>query len=323
MAADTRAGERAAGQVVVITGPTAVGKSDWALALAEVLPIEIVSCDSAQVFRGLDIGTAKPDAATRARVPHHLLDLRDPAERYSAGEFVADASAAIHAIHARGRLPVVVGGTMLYLRALLQGLAPLPPARADIRAQIDARAARDGWPALHAELARLDPEAAARIHANDRQRIQRALEVFHATGRPISAWQAANAAATRPFEFRCCALVPTDRPALHARIAARFAAMMAAGFLDEVRALHARPDLTADHPAIRAVGYRQLWRHLAGELGLEASVEQGIAATRQLAKRQLTWLKSSLLLDNLDPQAPGAFAAWRARTAAGWHPPML
>ncbi len=308
--------EASRGPVVVLTGPTGAGKSDWALALAERAPLEIVSCDSAQVFRGLDIGSAKPAAAPRARIPHHLLDLRDPADRYSAGEFVADATAAIRGIHARGRLPVVVGGTMLYVRALLHGMAPLPKADAMLRAAIDARAAREGWPALHAELARLDPQAAARIHTNDRQRIQRALEVFRATGTPISAWQAGAPRAHSEFAFHACALVPADRAALHARIARRFAAMMAAGLLDEVRRLHARGDLTREHPAIRAVGYRQLWQHLDGECDLDTAIGRAIAATRQLAKRQLTWLKSSLLLEKLDPLDPGAEALWVARAAA-------
>ncbi|MGE0582302.1 MAG: tRNA (adenosine(37)-N6)-dimethylallyltransferase MiaA [Steroidobacteraceae bacterium] len=321
MAAEAR--ERGAGPVIVLTGPTGVGKSDWALELAETLPIEIVSCDSAQVFRGLDIGTAKPDAATRARVPHHLLDLRDPAESYSAGEFVADAGAALRAIHARGRLPVVVGGTMLYLRALLQGMAPLPAARADIRAGLDARAAREGWPALHAELAGHDPVAAARIHANDRQRIQRALEVYYATGSPISAWQARTEGVAHQFEFHAWALVPADRAALHARIAQRFEAMMAAGLLDEVRGLYARTDLTPLHPAIRAVGYRQLWQHLAGDCDLETATARAIAATRQLAKRQLTWLKSSLSLEIIEPFAPPARAGWHARVRAAWTPPVI
>ncbi|MBV6425433.1 MAG: tRNA dimethylallyltransferase [Steroidobacteraceae bacterium] len=309
--------------VVVLTGPTGAGKSDWALALAQRTSIEIVSCDSAQVYRGLDVGSAKPDAATRARIPHHLLDLRDPAEHYSAGEFVADATAAIRGIHARGRLPVVVGGTMLYVRALLHGMAPLPKADAALRASIDARAAREGWPALHAELARLDPQAAARIHANDRQRIQRALEVFLATGTAISDWQARAPRGGDEFAFHAFALVPADRAALHARIEERFAAMMAAGFLDEVRRLHGRGDLTLQHPAIRAVGYRQLWQHLDGECDLDTATARAIAATRQLAKRQLTWLKSSLLLEKMDPLDPGAEALWRARVAAATSRPVV
>jgi len=309
--------------VLVLTGPTGIGKSDWALRLAQELPVEIVSCDSAQVYRGMDIGTAKPDAATRARVPHHLIDLRDPAQGYSAGEFVRDAGAALRAIHARGRLPVVVGGTMLYLRALLAGMAPLPRANAALRADIDARAQRAGWPAMHAELARVVPLAAARIHANDRQRIQRALEVFHATGTAISAWQAAAGAQPREFDFHATALVPAERALLHARIARRFEAMMAAGLLDEVRSLYARPDLTAQHPAIRAVGYRQLWQHLAGDYLLDEAVGRAIAATRQLAKRQLTWLKSMFELEKIDPLAAGAYAHWRAAVASVAPPPVL
>ncbi len=309
--------------VLVLTGPTGIGKSDWALRLAKELPVEIVSCDSAQVYRGMDIGTAKPDAATRAIVPHHLLDLRDPAQGYSAGEFVHDATVALRDILARGRLPIVVGGTMLYLRALLQGMAPLPQAHAAIRDDIDARARSMGWPALHAELARVDPAAAARIHANDRQRIQRALEVYYATGTAISTWQAAGDATPRAFDFRTTALVPADRALLHARIAQRFEAMMAAGLLDEVRALHARSDLTAHHPAIRAVGYRQLWQHLSGDYALEEAVLRAIAATRQLAKRQMTWLKPPFSLEKIDPAAPGAYARWRAGVASAWRPPVL
>jgi len=199
----------------------------------------------------------------------------------------------------------------------------LPPAHAAIRDEIDARARSMGWPALHAELARVDPAAAARIHANDRQRIQRALEVYHATGTAISAWQAAAEAGPREFEFHATALVPADRALLHARIARRFEAMMAAGLLDEVRSLYARPDLTARHPAIRAVGYRQLWHHLAGDYALDEAVQRAIAATRQLAKRQLTWLKSSFSFEKVDPAQPGAYAAWRAGIASSAPPRVL
>lgn len=309
--------------VIVLTGPTGIGKSDWVLRLADELSIEIVSCDSAQVYRGMDIGTAKPDAATRARVRHHLLDLRDATESYSAGEFVTDATQALRDIVARGHLPVVVGGTMLYLRALLQGIAVLPGAHGALRAAIDARAARDGWAALHAELASLDPLAAARIHPNDRQRIQRALEVRYATGAPISTLQASRVASQPDFDFRCWALVPGERAILHRRIAQRFEAMMAAGLLDEVRRLFARGDLTAQHPAMRAVGYRQLWQHLAGECSLDEAVERGIAATRQLAKRQLTWLKSSLSYEKLDPWRPLAEADWRAGVRAERQAPVV
>lgn len=297
---------------LVLTGPTGAGKSDWAMRLAEFLPIEIVSADSAQVYRGLDIGTAKPDAAAQALVRHHLLDLRDPAERYSAGEFLQDARAAIEDIRLRERVPVVVGGTMLYLKALLGGLAVLPRADAAIRAQIDAEAARDGWPALHAELARSDPLAAARIHPHDSQRIQRALEVWRGTGRPISSWQAhSNSAPVGMGTFRRWAIVPEPRSVLHERIGVRLEAMMAAGFLDEMRRLYERGDLSAEHPSMRSVGYRQLWSHLAGECGLDVAVERAKAATRQLAKRQMTWLNADNDVERLDPGALHAFDRWR------------
>jgi tRNA dimethylallyltransferase len=309
-------------RVLVLTGPTGVGKSEWALRLAEEMPIEIVSCDSAQVYRGLDIGTAKPDRATRERVPHHGLDLREPTERYSAGDFVEDARRAIADILARGCTPLVVGGTMLYLRALLEGLAALPRASPALRASLDERAAREGWPALHAQLAAVDPAAAARIHPNDPQRTQRALEVYLASGRPISELQQ-DAASRAPYDFIACALVPGDRSALHARIAARFAAMMRGGFLDEVRGLRSRHGLAADHPSMRAVGYRQLWQHLDGQCDLESAVQRGIAATRQLAKRQLTWLKSALPLEKIDPFDADSFALWRARLGSKTTPRVL
>jgi tRNA dimethylallyltransferase len=278
--------------VFLLTGPTGAGKTDWAVRLAEQAPVEIVSVDSALVYRGLDIGTAKPSRELRARIPHHLIDLCDPAESYSAGRFVADALACIGEIHARRRVPLLVGGTMLYLRALLHGLAALPAATPELRAQLDARAAREGWPALHAELGKLDPAAAARIARNDSQRIQRALEVCLSVGRPISELQRHTASPLAGWPVRSWALVPADRATLHERLAERFAAMMAAGFLEEVRALRARADLTSRHPSMRAVGYRQLWAHLEGEHDLTEAVRRGVAATRQLAKRQLTWLRS-------------------------------
>jgi tRNA dimethylallyltransferase len=296
--------------LVVLTGPTGSGKSAWALRLAEALPVEIVSCDSAQVYRGLDIGTAKPDAATRAQVPHHLIDVRDPTEPWSAGEFAATARAIVPAIAARGRLPVVVGGTMLYLRALLEGLATLPAADPAQRATIDADAAARGWPALHAELARVDPVAAARIGPTDRQRIQRALEVQRTTGRPLTAWHVGGSlGAPSDWTVHRTALVP-QRPVLHAALAARLEAMMVAGFLDEVRRLHARDDLHADLPALRAVGYRQLWRHVAGEVPLDVAVASALAATRQLARRQMTWLNGDPGLPRRDPATPGACDGW-------------
>jgi tRNA dimethylallyltransferase len=288
--------------VYLLTGPTGTGKSDWAIRLAEAAPVEIVSVDSALVYRGLDIGTAKPARELRARLPHHLIDICDPAESYSAGRFVADAMAAIGAVHARRRVPLLVGGTMLYLRALLKGLAPLPQASAELRREIDERAARSGWPVLHHELARLDPEAAARINPNDSQRIQRALEVCLATGRRLSELQRETVSPLGGMPLKAWALAPRDRTMLHQRLASRFHAMMAAGFLDEVRALHRRGDLTARHSALRAVGYRQLWAHLSGECGLAEAVAQGIAATRQLAKRQLTWMRAETVPHWLDPE---------------------
>lgn len=288
--------------VYLLTGPTGTGKSDWAIRLAQAAPIEIVSVDSALVYRGLDIGTAKPARELRARLPHHLIDICDPTEGYSAGRFVRDAMAAIAAVHARRRVPVLVGGTMLYLRALLKGLAPLPQASAELRREIDERAVRAGWPALHGELARLDAEAAARINPNDSQRIQRALEVCLATGRPLSELQRETVSPLGGMPLKAWALAPRDRPMLHQRLASRFHAMMAAGFLDEVRALHLRGDLTARHSSMRAVGYRQLWAHLEGECGLAEAVEQGIAATRQLAKRQLTWMRAETGPRWLDPE---------------------
>ena len=289
--------------VLLLAGPTGVGKSDWALALARAAPVEIVSVDSAQVYRGLDIGSAKPSVAVRAAVPHHLIDICEPSESYSAGRFVHDALAAIAAIHARRRVPLLVGGTMLYLRALTHGLAPLPQATPALRAALDARAAREGWPALHAELATLDPEAAARIAPADRQRIQRALEVALSAGRPISQLQRATVSPLAAFALRYWVLVPGERAALHERLARRLNTMMLAGFLDEVRQLRARDDLTARHPAMRAVGYRQLWAHLDGEYGLEEAVGRVLAATRQLAKRQLTWIRGEQGARRLDPDA--------------------
>ena len=292
---------------LVLAGPTGSGKSAWAERLAEHLPIVILSVDSAQVYRGLDIGSAKPDAATRARIPHRLLDLRDPHEPYSAGEFARDARAAILEASAAGRLPVLVGGTMLYLRALLHGMAELPRADPALRAQLEADAARLGWGALHAQLRDVDPVAAGRIHPNDPQRIQRALEVHRLTGRAISAWQAE---ATRPLTgigWRGFALLPRDRATHWASLGRRFEAMMAAGFLDEVRALRARPLVHAELPALRSVGYRQLWAHLAGETSLEEAVRLAVIATRQLARRQLTWLRSEAGLQALDPGDESGF----------------
>jgi tRNA dimethylallyltransferase len=303
----------------VLTGPTGTGKSDFALRLAREFPIEIVSVDSAQVYRGLDLGSAKPDAATRALVPHHLLDLVEPTENYSAGQFVRDCISAIDDIEARGKVPLLVGGTMLYLRALIGGIAELPEADEEVRARLDEEAAREGWPALHARLATLDPAAAARIHPNDSQRIQRALEVHEAGGRPISELQQT----TRPpmaRDFLVAALIPADRARLHDALARRLGQMMDGGFLDEVRRLKGRGDVSASHPAIRAVGYRQLWAYLAGECPLETAVDRALAATRQLAKRQMTWLRSMPNIQVFDPYDAQSFVGIRETLKGAFLP---
>jgi tRNA dimethylallyltransferase len=287
---------------VLLLGPTACGKSALALRLAEQFKLEIVSVDSAQVYRGMDIGSAKPTAADRALVPHHLIDIRDPAQPYSAAEFLRDAQAAIADIRARGKLALVVGGTMMYARALRQGLAQLPSADPDIRARLASDAAALGWPALHERLARVDRATAARLAPNDRQRIGRALEIFQSSGRPMSALLAEQAG--RGVIDHTIALMPADRVQLHRRITARLDAMLAAGFLDEVRALRARGDLHADLPALRSVGYRQAWEHL--EHGTPAAQFRAAAsaATRQLAKRQMTWLRSMADAVRIDPLGP-------------------
>jgi tRNA dimethylallyltransferase len=311
-----------AARAIVLTGPTGAGKSRFAERLAAELPVEIISMDSAQVYRGMDVGTAKPSAALRARIPHHLIDILDPADSYSAGQFVADCARLLAAIASRERLALVVGGTMLYLRAVLEGIAELPRGSAVLRREIDARAADCGWPQLHADLARLDPEAAARIHPHDPQRIQRALEVCYVTGRPLSQLQRAR----RPVlpGVARWALAPADRTALHQSLARRLSRMMEQGFLDEVARLHARGDLTARHPAIRAVGYRQLWSHLEGRCGLDEACDRALAATRQLAKRQLTWLRADRGIRWIDPDAPGAYEQWKCelrRELVGPSPP--
>lgn len=290
-------------------GPTASGKTALAVALVERFPLEILSVDSALVYRGMDVGTAKPDAATLARAPHHLLDIRDPTESYSAAAFRDDALRLMADITARGRVPLLVGGTMLYFRALLKGLDDLPRADAATRQAIEADAAQRGWPALHADLAQVDPATAARLAPNDSQRISRALEIFRLSGTPMSAL-IAKAEADLPYRVLQLALIPSDRAVLHRRIAERFDAMLAAGLLDEVQTLRRTYALTPDLPAMRAVGYRQAWAHLEGEISGAELREQGIAATRQLAKRQLTWLRAwpdtvvlDCLADNLEAQA--------------------
>ena len=270
--------------LLCIMGPTASGKTDLAISLAEALDGELISVDSALVYRGLDIGSAKP------AYPHHLIDICDPAQVYSAARFVSDARAAIDAIRQRGRRPILVGGTMLYYRALLRGLAPMPAADPALRADLEARAAREGWPALHGELARLDPVSAARIHPNHSQRILRALELCRLTGRPASAIHTETPDPALPS--LCVALAPVDRAMLHTRIASRLQGMLAAGFVEEVAALRARGDLHPGLPSMRAVGYRQIWDYLDGATDRDRAVERARAATRQLAKRQLTWLRS-------------------------------
>ena len=296
-------------RVLVIAGPTGAGKSDYAWQLAQRLPVEIISVDSAQVYRGMDIGTAKPSAAEQAAVPHHLLDLCEPETVYSAGQFRRDALDCIAQICGRGRVPLLVGGTMLYFRSLFQGIASMPQADTALRAELDARAARDGWPALHAQLAQLDPVAAQRIHVNDAQRIQRALEVLTLAGTGLTQlWQQPSPPEVS-FDSLICVLQPGDRAQLHERLARRLDAMLAAGFVEEVQRLRQRPGLTVDSPALRAVGYRQLLAYCSGEQSLPTAREQAVAATRQLAKRQMTWLRSSSLWPaaqqplNFDPQA--------------------
>lgn len=311
MPADTRP------PAIAIMGPTASGKTAFALALAARSGGEIVSVDSALVYRGLEIGAAKPTAAERKAAPHHMLDLRDPWQPYSAAEFANDARVAIDGILARGRLPILAGGTGLYFRAVLRGLAPMPEADLALRAALAAEGAARGWAALHGELAQVDPDAAARIHATDAQRIQRALEVYRLSGRPISHWQRDSDCAQRlPLRVLKLVLAPTERGVLHVRIAQRFDAMLGDGLLDEVRGLRALPALAAhgaplDLPALRAVGYRQAWEHLDGHFDAATFRDRGIFATRQLAKRQLTWLRGELDALWFDP-LQGADAAMQA-----------
>lgn len=278
--------------VVLIMGPTGAGKTDLAMRLADRWPIEIISVDSAMVYRGLDIGTGKPSRELLERYPHRLVDILDPLESYSAGQFVRDALVAIESAHAQGRLPVLVGGTMLYFRALRHGIAPMPSADPVVRAAIDREAGQLGWPALHQALASIDPKAAARIQPNDGQRIQRALEVFRLTGKPLSEWHAAAQPPMPNVRFSTYVWAPSNRERLHAAIETRFDGMMRAGLLDEVRALYERGDLHRDLPAIRSVGYRQLWEHLQDGVPLDSAVQRAIFATRQLARRQFIWLRS-------------------------------
>ena len=305
-------------RALVVLGPTGSGKSALAMAAAQHLPVpvELVSVDSAQVYRGMDIGTAKPSAAEQAALRHHLLDLRDPEQTYSAGEFRRDCLTAIAEICGRGALPLLVGGTMLYFRALFHGIATLPQADAALRARLDARAALEGWPALHAELAGVDPQSAARIHANDAQRIQRALEVHSLAGRPLSQLWLESAQDQPDIDWAVAALEPADRTQLHGQLAQRFDAMLTAGFVDEVQGLLRRSGLRADSASLRAVGYRQVMEYCLGQQSLPQARDQAVAATRQLAKRQLTWLRSGsvtaagnapLKFDSQDPNTSERF----------------
>ncbi len=283
-------------------GPTASGKTDIAIELCRRFPFDVISVDSALVYRGMDIGTAKPDAATLRVTPHRLIDIRDPEDSYSAGDFVRDAMTSMRAIFESGRTPLLVGGTMMYFRSLTAGMAELPPADAEVRAAIDAEAEEHGWPAMHDELRQVDPAAAERINPNDSQRIQRALEVYRVSGRALSTWQQSATASTASEQigFEKLALRVEPRSLLHERIALRLERMLDAGFLDEIRRLMQRPGLHRESPAMRAVGYRQFWTHLAGECSFDEARAMAQAATRQLAKRQITWLRSEKGLKSFD-----------------------
>lgn len=272
-------------------GPTAAGKTDLALALSEHLPCDLISVDSALVYRGLNIGSAKPDAETLARYPHQLIDICDPSEPYSAAQFRQDALAAMAKSAEAGRIPLLVGGTMLYFKALMEGLADMPSADQQVRADINRLAEEQGWPAVHAALAAVDPESAARIHPNHSQRLSRALEVYRISGLTMTEWQARQSAQTLPYTVHQFAIAPPERAVLHARIEQRLRQMFASGFIEEVAALMARGDLHPDLPSIRAVGYRQVWEHLRGDYDVDTAFERALVATRQLAKRQLTWLR--------------------------------
>lgn len=302
--------------IICLMGPTAAGKTPLAVEIVQRFPCEIISVDSAMVYRGMNIGTAKPSPEILRIVPHRLIDIRDPAERYSAGEFRVDALREMADIIAHGKVPLLVGGTMLYFRVLQQGIARLPKADLKLRAKLQAQAEQEGWEALHAQLARVDPEAAKRIHPRDAQRIQRALEVYHLTGQSLSAWQAEDTSALAEYDVYSLALAPTDRSHLHQRIEARFQQMVELGFIDEVRRLYERGDLSLDLPSIRSVGYRQVWEYFLGKYSYEEMCERAIVATRQLAKRQLTWLRSWPSLTWFDSDSRDVFAKvrqWLAR----------
>jgi tRNA dimethylallyltransferase len=286
--------------VLVLLGPTASGKTATVARLAHVLPIELISVDSALVFRDMDIGTAKPTAEEQALCPHHLIDIVSPEEAYSAARFAADARRLIGEIHARGRIPLLAGGTMLYIKALREGLSDLPEADAALRADIDARAAERGWPAVHAELARLDPDAAARLKPTDAQRIQRALEIVTLTGRPLAESYARREDDAPLPPMTVLSLEPSDRAWLHRRIEQRFDRMLEQGLVDELRMLRAKYRLDAGMPSMRCVGYRQVWNYLEGEIDASTMRDTGIYATRQLAKRQITWLRSMPIDQRID-----------------------
>lgn len=295
---------------ICLMGPTASGKTDVAIQLCQRFPFDVISVDSALVYRGMDIGTAKPDPDTLRQTPHRLIDIRNPDEGYSAGDFVRDARAEMDAIFAAGRVPLLVGGTMMYFRALTGGIAELPAADEQIRANIDADAAELGWPVLHERLRDVDPEAAERINPNDSQRIQRALEVFMASGKPLSKWQqSARDEARNDVSFIKIALQPATREVLHARIEERLNLMLNNGFIEEVKELYQLPGLTAKSPAMRSVGYRQIWEYLDGETTLDEAGRKALFATRQLAKRQITWLRSESDLKSFDPLEVGSVDA--------------
>ncbi|MFZ2314698.1 MAG: tRNA (adenosine(37)-N6)-dimethylallyltransferase MiaA [Gammaproteobacteria bacterium] len=279
-------------QIICLMGPTAAGKTPLAIELVQQLPCDIVSVDSAMVYRDMDIGTAKPDAATLKIAPHRLIDIRDPLDAYSAGQFREDALQEIENILAQDRIPLLVGGTMLYFRVLQQGIANLPRADAALRAELEERAAKEGWESLHNELTKIDIKAAARIHPNDSQRIQRALEVYQLSGHTITEWQETETNPLDQYSVLNLAIAPSERAVLHQRIEQRFNLMLKEGFIEEVEQLYRRGDLSVDLPSIRSVGYRQVWEYLAGNSSKIEMQEKAIAATRQLAKRQLTWLRS-------------------------------
>ncbi len=292
-------------QAIFLMGPTASGKTDLAIALCQTLPVEVISVDSALIYKGMDIGTAKPSQAELALAPHRLIDILDPAESYSAMNFRADALKEMADITASGRIPLLVGGTMLYYKALIEGLSPLPSADPTIRAEIEQRAEQQGWAALHQELLKIDPVAGTRINPNDSQRINRALEVFYITGKTMTELTAEQGESL-PYDVLQFVIAPQERAVLHERIEQRFHKMIALGFEEEVKKLYERPDLHIDLPSIRCVGYRQMWEYLQGDISLDEAIFKGICATRQLAKRQITWLRSwqseLTWLDSLAPE---------------------